>query len=65
MEWHEVWHVVVLTSTLIGAAGAGLLALAPLLFGETPAGLAKARPLVVALVGVAAIVLLVEWLAVH
>jgi hypothetical protein len=65
MEWHEVWHVIVLTSTLVGAAGAGLLALAPLLFGETPAGLAKARPLVVGLVALAAIVLLLEWVAVH
>ena len=60
-----MWHVVVLASTLLGAAGGGLLVLSPLLFEETPAGLARARPLVVGLVVLAAIVLLLEWLAVH
>jgi hypothetical protein len=62
---HELWHITVLTTTLLGAAGAGLLVLAPLLFGETPQGLARARPLIVGLVALAAAVLLVEWLAVH
>lgn len=65
MDAHEIWHVTVLASTLLGAAGAGLLLLAPLLFEETPAGLARARPLVVGLVALAALVLLLEWLAVH
>lgn len=65
MSGHEVWHVTVLASTLLGAGGLGLLLLAPLLFEETPPGLAKARPLVVVLVAVAAIVLILEWLAVH
>ena len=65
MEWHELWHVAVLASTLLGAAGALVLVLAPLLFEETPAGLARARPLVVALVGVAAVILVLEWVMVH
>lgn len=65
MRIHEIWHVAVLASTLLGAAGIGLLVLAPLLFEETPRGLAKARPLVIGLVVVAAIVLVLEWVAVH
>ena len=65
MESHELWHVAVLASTLIAAGGLGLLVLAPLLFEETPVGLARARPLVLGLIGVAAGVLLVEWLFVH
>ena len=65
MESHEIWHVTVLGSTLLGAAGVVLLVLAPLLFEETPAGLAKARPLVIGLVALAAVVLILEWLAVH
>lgn len=65
MEWHELWHVAVLASTLLGAAGALVLLLAPLLFEETPAGVARARPLVVALEGVAAVILVMEWVAVH
>jgi hypothetical protein len=62
---HEVWHVAVLASTLLGAAGAGLLVLAPLLFEETPRGLARSRPIVIGLVLLAAVVLILEWLAVH
>lgn len=65
MELHELWHVAVLASTLLGAAGTLVLLLAPLLFGETPAGVARARPLVVALVGVAGVILVMEWVAVH
>ena len=57
--------MIVLSSTLLGAAAVGLLVLAPLLFEETPKGLARARPLVVGLVLLAAIVLILEWLAVH
>lgn len=65
MAPHEVWHVVVLASTLLGAAAAALLLLAPLLFEETPAGLARARPLVIGLVVLAGVILLLEWVAVH
>ena len=65
MDTHEIWHVAVLAGTLLGAAGAGLLLLAPLLFEETPAGLARVRPFVIGLVAVAAIILVLEWLAVH
>lgn len=65
MDGHEVWHVVVLVATLLGAGGAGVLLLAPLLFDETPAGLARARPLVIGAMLLALVVLLLEWIAVH
>jgi hypothetical protein len=65
VESHEIWHVTVLASTLFGAAAVVLLVLAPVLFERTPSGLAKARPLVVGLVGLAAVVLILEWLVVH
>jgi hypothetical protein len=65
VEPHEIWHVTVLASTLLGGAAVVLLALAPILFESTPAGLARARPLVIGLVVLAAVVLILEWLAVH
>ena len=65
METHDLWHIAVLGSTLMAAAGAGLLVLAPLIFDEPPPGLSKARPIVAALAGLAAILLAVEWLGIH
>jgi hypothetical protein len=62
---HELWHILVLASTLFGAAGAVLLLLAPLVFGSTPPGLVRARPIIVGLVALAAAVFLGEWLVVH
>jgi hypothetical protein len=62
---HEVWHVVVLATTLFGAAGALLLGLTSLVFDSPPPGLQRARPLLVALVGVAVVVFALEWLVVH
>jgi hypothetical protein len=65
MSWHEVWHVTVLTSTLLGAAGGLLLLIAPLVFGTTPEGLKRGRPWVVGLVMLALVLLAIEWLIVH
>ena len=65
MESHDLWHLVVLGSTLMGAAGLAILLLAPLVFEEPTPGLRQARPLVGGLVAVAAILLVVEWLGVH
>jgi hypothetical protein len=65
MSWHEVWHVTVLTSTLLGAAGGLLLLIAPLVFGSTPEGLKRGRPWVVGLVVLALVLLAIEWLVVH
>jgi hypothetical protein len=65
MSWHEVWHVLVLASTLVGAAGAAILLLAPVVFETYPASLRRARPLVVGLIVLGVALLLVEWLVVH
>ena len=62
---HRLWHVVVLLSTLAGACGALVLALAPLLFDKPPPGLARARPYALALAAGAAALLAAEWLVVH
>lgn len=65
MRAHELWHVVVLTATLLGAGGLVIVALAPLVFETPPQGLLRARPVVLALAVLAALVLLVEWLVIH
>lgn len=62
---HDLWHVAVLGSTLFGAAGAILLALSPLLFERTPPGLARRRPLILALLGGAGVLIALEWTVVH
>lgn len=62
---HEVWHVVVLASTLFGLAGMALLALGALLFEERPPGLRRARPLLIALITCAGGVVALEWTVVH
>jgi hypothetical protein len=49
----------------MAAAGAVLLGLSPLLFAEPPPGLKKARPFVYGCIGVAFVLLLVEWLGIH
>jgi hypothetical protein len=62
---HGLFHVVVLVTTLLGAAGGVLLVLAALALDEAPAGLARVRPAIAALVVAAALLLLAEWLLVH
>jgi hypothetical protein len=62
---HEAWHIVVLVSVLLGAAGALLLALTPLIFVTPAPGLRRAKPLVMGLVALAVGIILVEWLVVH
>lgn len=65
MATHTAWHIFVLAATLMAAAGAAVVALSPLLFDEPPPGLTRARPLVFALIGLAIVLLAVEWLAIH
>lgn len=65
MDSHNLWHLVVLGSTLMGAAGLGIVLLAPLVFDEPPPGLARFRPFVLGLIALAAVLLAAEWLAVH
>lgn len=65
MSPHQLWHVAVLTSTLLAAAGLGVILLGPLVFDPPPPGLLAARPLVFALAGLAAVLLVVEWTTIH
>ena len=65
MSWHEVWHVLVLASTLVGAASAAILLLAPIVFETYPASLRRARPLVIGLIVLGLVLLIVEWRIVH
>ena len=62
---HEAWHVSVLVFTLLAAAGLAVVLLGPLVFGTAPPGLRRARPFVGVVTGVAVVLLVVEWLAVH
>jgi hypothetical protein len=62
---HRLWHVAVLATTLLAAAGAAILALGPLVFDEPPPGLRRLRPLLLVLIGLAGVLLIVEWTAVH
>jgi hypothetical protein len=60
---HEVLHIGILASTLLGAAGLVLLVLWPL-FSDQP--LPRATRLALAgLIGLGAILFLVEWRLVH
>jgi hypothetical protein len=65
MSLHELWHVTVLATTLFAAAGLAIALLAPLVFDQPPPGLIAARPLVLGLAGLAAVLLVVEWTAIH
>lgn len=65
MASHDWWHLVVLGSTLMGAAGLGIMVLGPLIFDELPPGLEGARPLIWGLIFVAGVLLVSEWLLVH
>jgi len=62
---HRLWHIAVLASTLLAAAGAAILLLAPLSFEELPPGLRRARPWVLASIVLATILLILEWTSVH
>jgi hypothetical protein len=62
---HRLWHIAVLASTLLAAAGAAILILAPLAFEELPPGLRRARPWVLGSIVLATILLALEWTSVH
>ena len=63
MEGHELLHVAILASTIMGAAGLALLVLWPLLFEIRPS--ARTVAALIAGVAVAGVLLLVEWRLVH
>lgn len=60
---HEVLHVGILASTLLGAAGLVLLTLWPLFADQPLPG--PTRLVLAALIGLGAILLIVEWRWVH
>ena len=62
---HELWHVVVLLSALVGAAALGILLVGPLVFDEPPAGLTAARPFLIGSAGFAGLLIVLEWRGVH
>jgi hypothetical protein len=62
---HGLWHAVLLVAILLGSAGAAIVLLAPLLFGNRSVVLARARPVVVGVLIAAAALLVLEWLVVH
>ncbi|MFN2587603.1 MAG: hypothetical protein ABR613_05760 [Actinomycetota bacterium] len=55
----------VLAVSLLGGAGVAVLALAALAFDSPPRGLVRARPYLLAAAGLAAVLLVVEWLGIH
>ncbi len=63
--WHQVWHVSVLAVSLFGAAAVAVVLLAPIVFDSPPEGLVRARRYLLALGGLAVLLLAVEWLGVH
>lgn len=65
MSAHDFWHIFVLGSTLLAAAGAAILMLASLIFDATQPGLERARPAVIALIAAGAAIVLMEWFVVH
>lgn len=60
-----LWHVFLLVLTLGAVAAAAILALVPLAFETPPPGLARARPWLIALIGLTLVVYLLEWQVLH
>jgi hypothetical protein len=62
---HALWHVFVLAAALLAAAGALILLLGPLVFAPPEPGGGRGRRVAWALVGLGALVVVVEWQLVH
>ena len=60
---HQLLHVAILTSTIMGVAALALLILWPLIFDAPPAG--PTKPILIVSVGVAGVLFLLEWRVVH
>lgn len=65
MQRHDLWHIVVLGTTLFAGAAAAIVALAPVIFERPPQGLDRVRPAAIGLGVVAVVLLAVEWLGIH
>ena len=55
----------VLAATLFAAAGAAILLLAPLVFDTPPEGIARYRTALLAAIGAAIVLVILEWTIVH
>ncbi|MBA2726110.1 MAG: hypothetical protein H0U53_08990 [Actinobacteria bacterium] len=65
MDGHVLWHLVVLGTTLLAAAGGAILFISPMVFEEAPRGLEQAKPYIWAVSGLAVVLLGLEWLTIH
>ncbi|MFN2593351.1 MAG: hypothetical protein ABR579_00500 [Actinomycetota bacterium] len=65
MDGEKAWHVVLLVLTLFGVGSLAILGLAPLVFEEPPASLARARPILIGIAVAAVLGLLLEWKVIH
>lgn len=65
MSGHELWHITVLTVTLLAAGSLGIVLLTPLVFDEPPPGVKRMRPFAFGLGLMALVLLVAEWLGVH
>ena len=60
-----LWHLFLLVMTLASVGAAAILLLVPLAFDAAPEGLARARPWLLALIGVTLALYLLEWRVLH
>jgi hypothetical protein len=64
IPWHELWHVVVLGSTLLAGATAFVLLLGPALLGHEPPN-GRTRGVAYGFLMTAAGLMAAEWILVH
>jgi hypothetical protein len=65
VPWHQVWHVAVLGTTLLAAAGVVIVWLGPAILEARSGVTARGVRLVLGLVVLAIVLLATEWLVVH
>jgi hypothetical protein len=65
VPWHQLWHVAVLGTTLVAAAGGIIVWLGPLLFGTRGGALCTAKRLALAMLGLALGLVATEWFVIH
>jgi hypothetical protein len=65
LSFHRVFDVIVLVATLLGGASAVLLVVGPLTFETVAPSARNRRGVLLALVGVAIVLFLLEWLVIH
>ena len=60
-----VWHLFLLVMTLASVGAGVILVVVPLSFDSAPAGLARARPWLLALIALTLALYLLEWRVLH